>query len=94
MIDTEKFRSIYDEVNNSRIDESFYKGTSIGVICGPSIIVEMVVKNASLKADVPMDWHYSGGRGIVYAKGSKEQIKKAVQELEFSIPRLSIDTII
>ena len=58
----------------------------IAVIAGDAIIIEIIVKKASLDSDVPMDWHYAGGQGVVYAKGTKKELEKAKENLWLCLP--------
>lgn len=87
MITTEKFKSLCDEVNASTCDSSISKeGVQIAIVAGPSVVIEIIVKKASINCNIPMDWHYVGGRGVVYAKGTEEDIQKAKLELRVCMP--------
>ena len=78
MIGTRRFRSLYEEVRNSRMSSKFDKATQVAIISGPAIVVEMIVKAASVESKIPMDWHYFGGRGVVYALGDRAEARKAL----------------
>jgi hypothetical protein len=65
-------------------------GVQIGVIVGPSIVIEVIVKKASNDANIPMDWCYVGGRGIVYAIGNEDHIDLAKRHLRMNMPQYDI----
>ena len=88
MINDDVFNELQEIVRKSSMDDRFSSDDSvnIGVIAGPAVVVEVIVKKASMDCGVPMDWHYCGGRGVVYALGNHKQVAKAKQELWLNMP--------
>jgi len=88
MISTKNFNKIYGDIKKSRMNKRFNKAHPAATISGPSIIIEMVVKKASLDSKIPMDWYYVGGRGIVYTLGD---VKESRKHLFLNIPQSNLN---
>jgi hypothetical protein len=89
MITTEKFDELQDLVRNSKMSSEFDNAEQVAIVAAPAVIIEVIVKKASLTSGIPMDWCYFGGRGIVYALGDVEKAKK---ELRYCIPMHNLDS--
>ena len=89
MISDKSFLSLQEKVRNSRLEEKFDKCKPVAIIAGPCLVVEFIVKNASIDSGIPMDWHYCGGRGIVYALGDRAKARHA---LWLSCPQSDLTT--
>lgn len=92
MISTEEYRELQEKIRASRMDERFMskEAVQIAIMAGPCLVIEMIVKEASLNSNVPMDWCYMGGRAIVMAIGDEKQIQKAKDNLFFCETQMSI----
>lgn len=88
MISTKTFKILYKDVNASRMSKKFDKAEHVATICAPSIIVEMIVKKASVESGIEMDWCYFGGRGAVFSLGDK---KKSRSALWLNLPVTDLD---
>lgn len=91
MITTEKFEELQEIVRNSKIDEQFYCCEHIAIISAPAVIIDVIVKKASLDSGVPMDWSYSGGRAFVYALGDAASVKAAKLRLWLCMPQHNLN---
>lgn len=78
MISNRAYKSMRKKIGEGRLDPKFNRASPVAVICAPCVIVEVVVKEASLTSDIPMDWGYCGGRGIVYALGDRAKAREAL----------------
>lgn len=79
MISTKEFKKLETRVRKSRMAPRFHKGKYVARIHAPAIVVEMIVKKASLASGIPMDWHYVAGYGIVYTLGHVAASRKALE---------------
>lgn len=89
MITTKKFDELQESVRNSKMSSKFDNAEQVAIIAAPAVIIEVIVKKASLNSGIPMDWHYFGGRGIVYALGD---VKKAKEELWLCMPTHNLNS--
>jgi len=83
MITTKRFKKLETDIRSSLcgVPRIYHVAT----ICAPSVILEMIVKNASIDCGIVMDWSYSGGRGVVWTDKC-ENIKRCRKELYHNIP--------
>lgn len=86
---TKELKKLNKAVQVSKMPLKFYKGEHVATLHGPSIVIESVVFSAVEKSKIPMDWHYFGGRAIIYALGDT---KKARSALAMSMPGGDIST--
>jgi hypothetical protein len=78
-MNTATWEKLEHKVRNSRISSRFDNCESCAIIAGPAIVVEAIVYKASHDSKIDMDWHYCGGRGIVYALGDRAKARHALQ---------------
>lgn len=52
----------------------------------PSNAMEKWVQNVAQEANVPVDWHFAGGRACVLALGNKEEIQRAKDAVKKLMP--------
>ncbi len=65
----------------SKIDPELLQEPVACVMSGPKETIEVVVRLASLKSGIPMDWGYAAGRAIVHAKGDCKAARRALYEV-------------
>ena len=71
------FVAIEEEIRNSPMRE--LKGSvHVATLAGPAIVLEVIVQKASKESGIPMDWHYFGGRGAVWAIGDVAEARRAL----------------
>jgi hypothetical protein len=51
---------------------------AVAVLCGPTEVIEAVVRRASDKSGLLMDWHFAGGRGIVRSWCNRDKCRSAL----------------
>lgn len=90
MISDDVFKNIEEQIRQSKMDDAFNNATQICIISAPAIVIEIIVKKASIDSNVPMDWHYFGGRAIVYGIGDEKQIAEAKQQIWLSLPQSNL----
>lgn len=85
MITDEFFEQIQNEVRDSKPDTSLKE-----IVCclsGSAVVIEFVVKKASINSGIKMDWSYTGGRAYVFTSDIYN-IEKAKTAIEDAIPTL------
>lgn len=90
MISTKQFNALHKEINASRCGKLYGKA-HVATISGPSIVIEIIVKVASVECGIPMDWNYVGGRGIIWTKNQKN-IKNCRRSLALNVPQSDLTT--
>lgn len=88
MISDQEFETLYQKIRGSRLSEKFDNAAPVALLTGPAIVIEMIVKKASLDSGIDMDWHYAAGRGIVYSLGDADQSRRALHD---SMPTLALN---
>ena len=83
MISTQEYKELQEKVRASYMDQKFLAENSVQIatMTGPCLVIEMIVKEASINSGTKMDWCYAGGRAEIMALGNKKQIQKAKDEL-------------
>lgn len=72
------FKKLRDRVCRGKISAKLAKEPPVAVLAGPSLIVEIIVRHASIESGIEMDWGYVGGRAIVHAKGDRRKARRAL----------------
>lgn len=86
----EKYKELKTLISESkaRYKSDWYQ---VCVMAGRTMVIEAIVREASLKHNVDIDWSFQGGRAFIMADTNDLDLVSEIQQtIKFSIPQINI----
>lgn len=68
----------YITANSPNMTDEQKRWPVVAMLAGPSVVVEVIVRNASLNSGHEMVWGYVGGRALVHSLGDRIECRSAI----------------
>ena len=74
------WKRLRERVRQSRQDSGFAEANIVAILSGDPLILEAIVRKASMDSGIEMDWSYFAGRAVIVSYGERAKCRSALFE--------------